>query len=254
MRVVILLVAVVLAVGGAVNASPAKPVKKNPPLYGWVVVLDSGHGGMDPGASGIHDGQRVVEDEYVYDVTLRVRRMIRAKGGLVVMTTTDRTGERNWETFRVFPDEQTERFVWDGSIVRAGTVGLTKRLRLGNQTSRRYPSHRQAWISIHFDVRGRGEDDGVRIITPDTELRLAKSLESSFGNAKRLRDDDPIVESGDRSHGIRRLFVLSGRNQIKEKVLIELGNFKNRDDLWRIRNPVVREAFARAIVQALEKY
>ncbi|MDP3792533.1 MAG: N-acetylmuramoyl-L-alanine amidase [bacterium] len=220
-------------------------------LYGWVVVLDSGHGGMDPGASGIFQNKRVVEDEYVFDVTLRVRRMIQAKGGLAIMTTTDKVGERSWKPFMVFPDARTERFTTDGSVVRAGAAGLRKRLRLGNQMSRKYPKHHQAWISIHFDVRGRGGDDGVRIIAADTELRIAKSLERSFGNAKRLRDDDPIVESGDRDHGVRRLFVLSGENRIKEKVLIELGNFKNEDDVWRIRNPAVREAYARAITEAL---
>ena len=220
-------------------------------LYGWVVVLDPGHGGMDPGASGIFQGKRVVEDEYVFDVTLRVRRMIRARGGLAIMTMVDNVGERSWEPFKVFPDMRTERFTTDGTVARAGTSGLRKRLRLGNQVKRKYPKHRQAWISIHFDVRGRGGDDGVRIIVPDTELQIAKSLERSFGNAKRLRDDDPVVESGDRDHGIRRLFVLSGENRIRDKVLIELGNFKNEADVWRIRNHVVREAYARAITDSL---
>jgi len=220
-------------------------------LHGWVVVLDPGHGGMDPGASGIFQGKRVVEDEYVFDVALRVRRMIQARGGLAIMTTTDRVGERSWEPFIVFPDMRTERFTTDGTVVRAGTAGLRRRLRLGNSIKQKYPRHRQAWISIHFDVRGRGGDDGVRIIAADTELQIAKSLERSFGNAKRLRDDDPVVESGDRDHGIRRLFILSGENRIKEKVLIELGNFKNESDVWRIRNHVVREAYAKAITEAL---
>lgn len=224
---------------------------RNGSLHGWVVVLDAGHGGMDPGASGIFQGKRVVEDEYVFDVALRVRRMVRAKGGLAIMTTMDNIGERSWKPFRVFPDMRTERFTTDGTIVQAGTGGLRRRLRLGNQIKRRYPKHHQAWISIHFDVRGRSGDDGVRIITPDTELQIAKSLERSFGNAKRLRDDDPLVESGDRDHGIRRLFILSGENRIKEKVLIELGNFKNEADVWRIRNHVVREAYARAITDSL---
>ncbi len=220
-------------------------------LYGWIVVLDAGHGGMDPGASGVFQGKRVVEDEYVFDVALRVRRMIRARGGLAIMTTVDKIGERNWTPFKVFPDERTERFAMDGTVVRAGTAGLRRRLRLGNQIKYRYPKHHQAWISIHFDVRGRGGDDGVRIIAADTELQIAKSLERSFGNAKRLRDDDPVVESGDRDHGIRRLFILSGENRIKEKVLIELGNFRNEADVWRIRHHVVREAYAKAIVDAL---
>src|SRR3989344_4423737 len=108
-------------------------------LYGWVVVVDPGHGGMDPGASGTFQGKRVVEDEYVFDVSLRVRRMIRARGGLAVMTTKDNVGERSWEAFRVFPDARTERFAIDGTVVRAGTAGLRKRLRLGNQIYRKYP-------------------------------------------------------------------------------------------------------------------
>lgn len=240
--------------GILLGISEVQAQKKKPALYGWAVVLDAGHGGMDPGASGIHNDKLVVEDEYVYDVTLRIRRMIRAKGGLVFMTTKDAVGERNWDTFSVFPHMRTERFVSDGTIVQAGTAGLRKRLRIGNQVRHRYSGHQQAWISVHFDVRSGGNDDGVRIIASNTELRLAKSLERSFDNAKRLRDDDPIVVNGDRDHGIRRLFILSGENRIKEKVLIELGNFRSKDDLWRIRNWIVREAYAKAIVRALEVY
>ena len=242
----IVVCALVVAMGTTMTAQTRRGS-----LYGWVVVVDAGHGGMDPGASGVFQGKRVVEDEYVFDVALRVRRMIQARGGLAIMTTVDNIGERNWVPFKVFPDERTERFTTDGTIVGAGTGGLRRRLRLGNQIKQKYSRHRQVWISVHFDVRGRGGDDGVRIIAADTELQIAKSLERSFGNAKRLRDDDPVVESGDRDHGIRRLFILSGENRIKEKVLIELGNFRNEADVWRIRNHVVREAYAKAIVDSL---
>ena len=224
-------------------------------LYGWVVVLDPGHGGMDPGSSAFHGGQRVVEDEYVFDVVLRVRRIAKAKGAIVAVTLKDSVGERNWDASKVFPDSRTERFVLDNTVARALTNGLRKRLRYGNGISRKYPRHRQAWISVHFDVLGRNDEiDGVRIIAANTDLRLAKTLEHSFGTVKRLRDDDPVVASGDRDHGMRRLFILGSRNRIKEKVLIELGNFNNRVDLWRIRDWKVREAYARAIVQALENY
>ena len=55
-------------------------------LYGWAVVLDPGHGGIDPGSSVNLGGGKIVEDEYVYDVTLRAARLIRERDGLVFLT------------------------------------------------------------------------------------------------------------------------------------------------------------------------
>lgn len=251
MRIIWPLVAFVLMAGVSVLYTQ----EKRGSLYGWVVVIDPGHGGMDPGSSGSFSGERVVEDEYVYDVALRVFRLVKARQGLAFLTIRDKTGERNWRPQDVFPDERTETFAWDGTVVRARTAGLLKRLFYGNTISRRYPRHRQAWISIHFDVLvGNRDIEGVRIIAPDVDLRVAKALEKSFGNARRLRDGDSVVTSGDSDHGLRRLFILSSRNRIREKVLLELGNFNNEADVWRIRNPAVREAYAKAIVQALEQW
>lgn len=242
----------VLAVSVALGAAQAP---KKGSLYGWAVVIDPGHGGIDPGASGTFSGKRVVEDEYVYDVALRVSRLVRSRQGLPFMTIRGNSSERNQPPNQVLPDERTERFTLDGIIVRAGTTGLLKRLAYGNSISRRYPRHHQAWLSIHFDVIGRNRDiEGVRIIAPDIDLRIAKALEKSFGQAKRLRTDNPVVANGDRDFGLRRLFVLTSRNHIRERALIELGNFNNEAEVWRIRSPQIRDAYARAIVRALENW
>ena len=48
-------------------------VKSNK-LKGAVFFLSSGHGGPDPGAVGKIDGKEVHEDEYAYDITLRLIR------------------------------------------------------------------------------------------------------------------------------------------------------------------------------------
>ena len=60
-------------------------------LEGWHIVLDPGHGGLDPGAIvSTRDGNGnrlyVVEDEYVFDIALRVYVLTRLHGAQVTMT------------------------------------------------------------------------------------------------------------------------------------------------------------------------
>ena len=64
---------------------------KSRPLKGWRIVLDPGHGGRDPGAivsnvDGVNRSVFVVEDEYVYDIALRLYRKLRFSGAEVEMT------------------------------------------------------------------------------------------------------------------------------------------------------------------------
>lgn len=226
-----------------------------PSMTGKVVIIDPGHGGNDPGSSGMHNGKRVVEDEYVYDVALRLVRRIKASGGVAYLTIRKPNvrAPRDLKVQEVFPNERDEVFALDGTRVVAGSRGLAKRIAYGNTIwNKAKKRSRVAWISIHFDVVGKKSDiQGVRIIAADCEGSLAKALGSGFETAHRLRTEFPVVGSGDENHGIRNLFVLGLRNKVRDKVLVELGNFQNSTDLWRIRNPVVREAYAQSIVRGL---
>ena len=49
-------------------------------LAGTLYYLISGHGGPDPGAQGIYGTERLDEDEYAYDITLRLGRSLIEKG------------------------------------------------------------------------------------------------------------------------------------------------------------------------------
>ncbi len=232
----------------------AAPLPKAP-LAGWVVIIDPGHGGEDPGSNGVFEDKAVYEAAYTYDVALRVQRMVKQQGGLAFMTIVDGKQEKNLPASVVFPFDRSAVFAVDRTKVKALTVGLTKRLNYGNIINRTYPKHNRAWISIHFDKLGNNaEIQGVRIIAPTAGLRLAQSLGKAFGDVHRLRADDPIVASGDKTHGLRNLFVLGKRNQTQQKVLIELGNFNNRIDMYRIRAYNVRDAWANAITQGLVQY
>jgi N-acetylmuramoyl-L-alanine amidase len=202
----------------------------------------------------MHGKERISESEYVYDVAMRVARMIRTRGGLAPLTVKDGPESDN-PANKIIPTNRTGRFALDGTLVRAGSTGLRKRLAYGNMMAKKYPRHHKAWISIHFDVTGKSTGiEGVRIISPGNNGKLVKALERTFGSAHRLREGDPVVESGDPDHGLRHIFVLSSRNQIRDRVLIELGNFLNDKDAWRIRDPKTRESYALLVVKALEQY
>ena len=54
-------------------------------LEGVTIVLDSGHGGVDPGALGIN---KIKEDEYVYDVMCRIKHLLETTTKANVYTTT----------------------------------------------------------------------------------------------------------------------------------------------------------------------
>lgn len=225
---------------------------KSSTLENLVAVIDPGHGGSDPGAHGEANGVNVYEKVYVYDVALRLQRILKKRGAHSFMTVVGKSKINNLPASKIVQDNGNETFTIDGTVVKAGSRGLHKRLAYGNSIAKKNPNKRQVWISIHFDVVGMSKDiNGVRVIEASSSKTLGKALITSFGKVGRLRENAPLVVSGDQSHGIRKLYVLRDTNHIREKVLIELGNFRNKDDLWRIRDPKVREKYAESIANAL---
>ena len=128
-----------------------------------------------------------------------------------------------------------------------------RRVRFANRYADEQSHRKVVFISVHFDSVERTDLSGVRIITPDMNLRLAKTLAEEFGQWRRLREENPVVQSGDRNHGMRNIFVLRGHNKIRSRVLVELGNFSNAPDVWRIRNPRIRAEYAAIIAEALKR-
>jgi N-acetylmuramoyl-L-alanine amidase len=65
------------------------PVKAKQGLAGVVVILDPGHGGMDPGTM----NHAVWEHDYVFDVAMRLRRELETRTGAKVLLTLDDPSE-----------------------------------------------------------------------------------------------------------------------------------------------------------------
>lgn len=240
------------------------------PFSGMVVVIDSGHGGVDHGAHGTFvnagDGKSVeiTEDEYVYDVSCRLKRFVEAGGGIAVMTTyapenkACEVDSRLWN--KVIPSDKSEKFTLDDSgVVGGASAGLPKRVAYGNRIHDMLGFlFKVAFVSIHFDSNPNTALEGVSVIAPKGgDIVLVHEVVEAFATAKRVRKLNdkihlPIVYSGDEKTGTINVLVLSEKaNKIRQRLLVELGNFSNADDVYRIRNAEVREDYASLIATGL---
>lgn len=122
-------------------------------LAGVTVIVDSGHGGKDPGSS----IQGVWESVYVYDIALRVKQHLEATTGAKVFMTT-----QAGDTFAV-PERDRLDYVRDHRVlttpaypIEDSSTGVNLRWYLANSLFRRAVSNggdadRVVFLSIHAD-------------------------------------------------------------------------------------------------------
>ncbi len=260
-----LTVFMIMLFGACVNAAP-KPTQAKPPakkvapansksapkpLAGLVLILDPGHGGEDPGAHGVFRGENVYEAPYTFDQAARVKYFAEARGAKVYTTVTCREigGHRNWPAWRIFEMEKDCRFTLDGSRAKAGRSGLNKRVRFANQIAKKHQGQRVIFLSLHFDIAGE-DSQGAFVIVPKEYRPMV--IQCLVGSLNGLASSTPLRVAG--RNGQKNIHVLRGQNAVREKILIELGNFRNEHDNYVIRNYETRNRFAIRIADALQRY
>ncbi|MBK7872679.1 MAG: N-acetylmuramoyl-L-alanine amidase [Saprospiraceae bacterium] len=92
-------------------------------LKGKIFYLSSGHGGPDPGATTRRAGRTICEDEYAYDVALRLCRLLVSHGATAYMIVRDpNDGIRSEELLKCDQDE----IVWGGEDLLLGCCGIPR--------------------------------------------------------------------------------------------------------------------------------
>ena len=219
-----------------------------------LVVLDAGHGGHDPGATG---PTGVQEKEVVLDVTRRVARMMEESGlGIKVAMS------RNTDVF----------------------VPLRDRTNFANK------QRADLFVSIHANAHPRSVSEGVETYflsseASDTESRQTAAIENGAlqleSPAARQKTDaiksilwdlaqsefqqessflaETVLDSMTRSlrlvnRGVKQagFFVLGGAAM--PAILIEIGFLTNPKEEKKLSTPEYREATARAIFTGLSEY
>lgn len=210
-------------------------------LSGFVYYLDPGHGGIDPGAIGYRDGFELTEDEYAYDVTLRLARRLMQHGATVFMAIIDSTdGIRDDKYLK----NNTSEYYGDGRPITGDAKDrLQGRIDYINSMKRKMPEdYKQRLIVIHVDSRDTSQRiDVFFYYNPGDEKgkiyaeNVMEMLSMKYDKAQPGRGYTGNVSE-------RNLFML--RNSPVLSIYIELGNIQNYKDQQRFINPTNRQAIA----------
>lgn len=208
-------------------------------LKGACFYLVCGHGGPDPGAIGKIGNVRLHEDEYAYDIILRLARNLMMKGAKVHIIIQDaQDGIRNEKYLK-----NSKRETCMGK-----TIPYNQNRRLQQrcyQINSLFKKDRYAYkraIFIHIDSRNKKARTDVYFYHQNKNSeskQLAKTMKSTFAN--KYKKHQPGRGFSGTVEG-RNLYVL--RNTTPASVFVELGNIQNSYDQQRIILSDNRQALA----------
>ena len=141
------------------------------------IILDSGHGGSDPGATG---GSRktkdlIYEDEVVYDISQRVSKLLKKEGVVVHPTLSDPNQKKPVRFLSHRHDKDEQLLVTPRYSSHNSRIGANMRVYLVNHIfhklrKQKVPSGNILFISLHGDSL-HSSLRGVMVYYPDHRFR-----------------------------------------------------------------------------------
>lgn len=221
-------------------------------LEGRVYYIVSGHGGPDPGAIGRWQGKSLCEDEYAYDVALRVCRHLIAHGATAYMITRDY--DDGIRSDKYLPCDYDEVLWGNVEMVRPMKARLFQRSDVINglyEKHLREGNPQQELVIIHVDSRQKAERIDLFFYYREND-DASRDLASNMHNT--MREKYGIHRANGAYHGSvspRDLHML--RETKPTPVYIELGNIRNGLDQTRIILESNRKALADWIFEGLAR-
>lgn len=210
-------------------------------LRGASFYLVSGHGGPDPGGMAVLRGHTLCEDEYAYDVTLRLGRLLLEHGAKVTFVIQDKNdGIRDDKYLK--PDS-------DEVCYPGRRIPLSQVERLEQRTAAVNGLYRQdskvpyrRCLAFHVDSRRKGEDIDI-FFYHQAGNRLGQRLAETLRRVIRANYQKHQPGRGyEGSVTTRGLYVLN--NVAAPLVFLELGNIHHPRDQERLLEANNRQAVA----------
>lgn len=219
-------------------------------LAGTCFYVVSGHGGPDPGAIGRVGKHELHEDEYAYDIALRLARNLMQEGAEVRIIIQDaKDGIRD----NAYLSNSKRETCMGDPIPLNQVQRLQQRC---NKINAFYRKDRKNYkycraIFIHVDSRSKGAQTDVffyhstrRAESKKLANNMKKTFESKYGKHQPNRGFSGTVSG-------RNLYVLAHATPVS--VFVELGNIQNALDQKRLVIPSNRQALANWLMEGFLK-
>ncbi len=225
---------------------------KNHKLENCIFYLICGHGGPDPGAIGKKDGKELHEDEYAYDVILRLGRNLLERGALVYFIVQDSADGIRESKF--LNNSDNEIHLGGSKIPTDQLERLASRVKIVNSLyeTNLDPNIEQFAIEIHVDSRLEKQNIDLFFYHKEGDNKgkkmadvIKNTIDKKYAKAQPGRGYEGTLSS-------RNLYMI--RNLKPTTVFIEIGNIQNTRDQIRIMEPNNRQALANWINAGILNY
>jgi len=228
-------------------------------LKGWRIVIDPGHGGLDPGAvvetrDGLGNAAFVVEDEYAYDISIRLYALLKQHGADVTMTiiSPNHHIRHTPDASQTFVNQKNEVYnlaslnqgdSW-GLWPRGGIDALRKRKQVASEWIGRN-NRNTLFLSIHCDNTPDIPHDSVILSWGNNEKEFTASKEL----AEFLKD----YTGGMSAQRDQELEVLKN-NPAQYAALLEVRNISQSDNSWILRKENLRNQDVLSIFEGIKDF
>ena len=229
-----------------------KLTPKSDKLKGKVYYISAGHGGPDPGAIAKMGSRNICEDEYAYDVSLRLAKNLMENGAKVHVVVQDgNDGIRNDDLLECDQDEKT---------MGIETMPINQLARLKQRTDAinklytRYAKNgikEQYMVCIHVDSRSSHHRQDVFFYYYENSKsgkKLATTVQNVF--AEKYARYRPGGEY-EGTVSCRNLYEL--RVPLPTTLYVELANIRNESDRKRLLPSTNRQALANWLYDGLTR-
>lgn len=227
LKYIIIAVAVMITILFIVKIkNDSEDVMKYMPVTDKTIVLDAGHGGIDPGA--MNKDKTVLEKDINLQITMKIKELIEASGGNVILTRDK-----------------------DVSLYEEGNNKTTRQKYNENLKNRKKiieNSQADMFISIHLNSFEDSKYYGAQTFYPagkEDGKSLAQMIQTEL---KRVVDN-----TNNREIKPREDLYLIKENQMPS-VLIECGFLSNENEAKLLADEEYQEKIAWAIYVGIQKY
>lgn len=223
-------------------------------LANEVFYIVPGHGGPDPGAIAKNvDGKYTIcEDEYAYDVSLRLAKNLMEKGAIVYVIVQDQNDGIRDEKYLDCDDD--EECLGGCDIPLSQKKRLKQGIAKVNLLHAKYKKKgikKQWMVSLHIDAQSEDNRQDVYFyyqsesaMSKNKAIDIQKVFEEKYQTYRKTLEYNGTVSS-------RPLYVV--RHSNPEPIFIELANIHNAEDRKRILFPKNRQLLADWITEGFLK-